>query len=446
MNGSISPSEAPMANAFRSTDKDSLSGTAARLIDRRDAAMGPAYRLFYRSPLHPVRGEGVWLYDADGRRYLDMYNNVAVVGHCHPRLLAAIAEQSARLATHTRYLDETIIRYGEALKAKLGPGLDHVMFTCSGSEANDLAVRMARTATGRLGVLVTDHAYHGTTSLTAAMSPALGPGTPSDPAVVRIPAPQCDGTDPSIEAERFRAAVLQGIDTLAARGIGFAVLCIDTVFSSDGLVPGPVGLLAGAVDAARAAGGLLLADEVQAGFGRVGSDFWGFRRHGIEPDIVTMGKPMGGGYPMAGLAARSPVSAAFAKSVRYFNTFAGNPVAAAAGLAVLDIIADDALDARAEDVGNLLHYAIANETASDPLVGAIRRAGMFMAIDIVDPDDPTLPNAGAAAAIVNDLRSRGVLISATGPSENVLKVRPPLVFDVEQISFFIEAFRQSLRT
>ncbi|MBL9052499.1 MAG: aminotransferase class III-fold pyridoxal phosphate-dependent enzyme, partial [Tabrizicola sp.] len=272
-------------------------------IARRSRLLGPAYRLFYSEPLHITRGEGVWLYDREGRAYLDTYNNVASVGHCHPRVTEALSRQSQMLATHTRYLHDGILDYADRLLELFPPALGHVMFTCTGSEANDLALRIARAATGGTGVIVTDNAYHGVTLATAEMSMSVGPAVAPGPSVFPIPAPT-PANYPQGIAQGFAAAVTAACDRMEAQGIKPCVLIVDTIFSSDGVRPDPTGFLAPALGAIHARGGLFVADEVQPGFGRTGSGMWGFERHGILPDMVSLGKPMGNGYPMAGLVLR----------------------------------------------------------------------------------------------------------------------------------------------
>src|SRR5579862_7016317 len=251
-----------MINAFDPSMAGTLPQADADLVRRRAGSLGPAYRLFYAEPLHIVRGEGVWLFDAAGTRYLDAYNNVASVGHCHPHVVQAICKQAATLATHTRYLHEGILNYAERLLATFPDVVSHLMLTCTGSEANDLALRIARAATGNTGIIVTDTAYHGVTAQVAEISPSLGPHVPRGPHVRTVPGPS-DG-----QHRDFATAVSAAIEDLKENGLGIAALVCDTIFSSDGVVAGPKGFLREAVDRVQAAGGLFIADEVQAGFGR----------------------------------------------------------------------------------------------------------------------------------------------------------------------------------
>jgi 4-aminobutyrate aminotransferase-like enzyme len=427
-----------MANAF--VPGTALPPEEAALVERRARLLGPAYRLFYERPLHLVRGEGVWLYDAEGRAYLDCYNNVAAVGHCHPRVVQAMAAQAATLATHTRYLHDTVLTYAERLLAHFPAALSHVMFTCTGSEANDLATRIARAATGGTGVIVTDNAYHGVTLATAQMSMSIGPAVAPGPEVFAIPAPS-PANYPQGMAQGFAGAVRAACAAMRAKGIRPALLIVDTVFSSDGLLVDPEGFLAPAAAAIRAEGGLFLADEVQPGFGRTGSAMWGFMRHGLVPDMVSLGKPMGNGYPVAGLVLQPQVVAEFGAESRYFNTFGGNAVAAATALSVLSVIEDEGLMQNAASTGALFRTGLESLARDDDRLGEIRGAGLFLAVDILRDG---APSAEEAARIVNGLRDRGALISATGPQGHVLKIRPPLPFQPDHVALFLETMREVL--
>ena len=415
------------------------------LMDRRAQLLGPSYRLFYDTPLHPVRGEGVWLFDADGRRYLDAYNNVASVGHCHPHVVDAIARQAATLNTHTRYLHEGVLDYAERLLATLPAALAHAMFTCTGSEANDLAMRIARAHTRANGLIVTRFAYHGVTASIAEASPSLGSFVQLGAAIRTVPAPDSYRVAPDSIGAAFAAGVRDAIADLKAHGLRPAALMVDTVFSSDGIFTDPPGFLAEAVDAIRAVGGVFIADEVQAGLGRVGEAMWGFQRHGVLPDIVTMGKPLGAGHPLAGLAVRPEVLAAFGRECRYFNTFGGNPVAMAAGSAVLDVIEREALMANAQRVGRYLRERLVDLAAQHPLIGDVRGAGLFVGVELVTDRGTKAPATAPTARIVNAMRERGVLLSSTGPQANTLKIRPPLVFSEANAELLVDTLDEVLR-
>ncbi len=402
-----------------------LSPQDEALVARRASLLGPAYRLFYETPVHLVRGEGVWLYDADNNAYLDCYNNVASVGHCHPHVVAATARQSALFASHTRYLHDTVLDYAERLLATFPADLSHVMFTCTGSEANDLALRIAFAHTGGTGIIVTENAYHGVTLATCAMSPSLGVGVPLGPNVRTVPAPDAN----------FTAHVQAAIADLQRHGILPAALITDTIFSSDGVYADPPGFLKPAAEAIRAAGGLFIADEVQPGFARTGSHFWGFARHDIIPDMVSLGKPMGNGYPVAGLVMQPEVIAAFGSKARYFNTFGGNAVASATAMAVLDVIETEHLQANAQSTGIYFRDALLSLAKSYETLGPLRAAGLFLGQDITTNGHPDGPKA---VRLTNALRDKRILISATGPKGHTLKIRPPLVFSRANVDRFVE--------
>ena len=430
-----------MVNAYV-PGKGDLPPQDAALVARRQAALGPAYRLFYETPVHLVRGEGVWLYDPAGEAYLDTYNNVACVGHCHPRVVRAMAEQATTFASHTRYLHDTVVDYAERLLATMPAEIGHMMFTCTGSEANDLALRIAAEATGGTGLIVTENAYHGVTQTVAAASPSLGRGVPLGAHVRTIPPPDPARLGPDV-GTAFAAHVQAAIDDLTRHGIRPAALLVDTIFSSDGVFADPPGFLAPAAATIRAAGGLFIADEVQPGFGRTGTGMWGFARHAIIPDMVSMGKPMGNGYPVAGLAIRPEVIAAFGAKARYFNTFGGNAVAAATAMAVLDVIEDEGLIANARDVGAYLHSGMHDLAQRHDSLGAIRGVGLFLGADILTEGQP---DAARAVRVVNTLRRNRVLISASGPRGESLKIRPPLPFSRTHADLFLDRLDQALKT
>ena len=303
----------------------------SNLLSRRGELLGPTYGLFYEEPLHMVRAQGVWMYDADGRAYLDAYNNVPVVGHCHPHVVATLATQAARLNTHTRYLADAPVELADRLLSTMPAEIGNMVFVCTGSEANDLAIRVSKFVTGGTGFIITERAYHGTSETTSGMSPSARVPLGRDVYAIAAPLGE-DG--PAQFAERVREC----IGRMRADGVKPAALLVDTIFSSDGVVCDPPGFLAEAARAIHDAGGLFIADEVQPGFGRTGEYMWGFMRHGVVPDIVTMGKPMGNGYPIAAVVTRPEILDAFCSKVGYFNTFAGSPVAAAVGHAYSQLV------------------------------------------------------------------------------------------------------------
>jgi 4-aminobutyrate aminotransferase-like enzyme len=417
------------------TIRGSSSDDAATLIERRNRLLGPSYRLFYDSPIHLVRGEGAWLFDDNGDRFLDCYNNVAALGHAHPRVVEAIARQASLLNTHTRYLHETILEYAEALLSTFPAELGQAIFTCTGSEANDLALRIARTCTSGEGIVVTAFAYHGVTSALAELSPSLGESSPLGRHVSTVMAPDAYRAGPDMPA-RFAADIAAAFADQQRHGIRPCALLVDTMFTSDGIFPEPAGFLAGAVEAAREAGALFIADEVQPGFGRTGT-MWGFDRHGVTPDIVTMGKPMGNGHPVAGLVAKPELLASFGERVRYFNTFGGNPVSAAAGLAVLETLRLENLPSNAATVGVRLREGISRLASGHETIGDVRGVGLSIGVELVTDHATRRPATDLARWIVNAMRDRGVLISTTGPQGHILKIRPPLCLTAEQADLFV---------
>jgi 4-aminobutyrate aminotransferase-like enzyme len=421
------------------------------LVARR-AVLGSALEpLSYRRPLHLVRGRGAWLEDAAGRRYLDAYNNVPVVGHAHPRVVDAIARQSSLLNTNTRYLHEHVVELAERITATMPAELDTVMFVNSGSEANDLAWRIASTVTGGDAGLVTDWAYHGVTARIAEFSPSEwndgvrpdGVETFAAPNTYRGPLADA-GDAPAIAAEEVRAAVAR----LRERGRRPAALYIDSLFSADGIFTPDPGIVRAFVTTAREAGALWVADEVQSGHGRTGGGLWGFSAWGITPDFVTLGKPMGNGHPIAAVVTRSDLVDRFAKATTFFSTFGGNPVACAAALAVLDVIEDEGLVARSAMIGEAMRAALSALADGHPAIGDVRGRGLIAGLELVVDRTTREPDPDLAAAVRNEMRERGVLIGTTGRSGNVLKIRPPLAMtagDADIIPATLDQVLTSLR-
>lgn len=432
-----------MVNSFDPSTADGLPARTRELVERRRRSLGAAYRLFYSNPVHFVRGQGVFLFDGEGRDYLDAYNNVPVVGHSNLAVYDAVSAQLLRLNTHTRYLTDEVVSYAERLLSLFPPYLDNVVFACTGSEAVDLALRVSRHVTGRRGVIATRHAYHGTTQVAAEVSPSLGAGNIIPDHIELVDAPDTLREPAEDAAAAFGERTRQAIARLRTRGYEPAALLLDSVLSSDGLHIDPAGLLAPAADAIREAGGLFIADEVQAGFGRTG-DWWGFTRHGVEPDLVVLGKPMGNGIPISAVVGRSDLLDAFGRDVRYFNTFAGNAVSVAAASAVLDQLTNRGLVDNAALVGADIAHELRALVANDPGVAAVRHTGLFIGIEFTRDAESRDPDAARAAAVVDEMRERRVLISASGRYDNVLKIRPPLVFGSEHAPRLLEAFAESL--
>lgn len=403
----------------------------SELLARRRRLMGARLHLFYDPPLELVRGEGVWLEDAAGRRYLDVYNNVPHVGHCHPRVVEAIARQAGRLNTNTRYLFRQALDYAESLCALLPDGFEICAFVNSGSEAVDLAWRMAKAFTGNGGALVMEDAYHGWTEAVDALSPISAPDRPLHPHVRTLPAPR-DGDDGAASADR-------AIVSLAEAGHRPAAFAVDPSFCTNGILEPPPGWLAGVVRRVRAAGGLCIADEVQAGFGRPGSRFWGFEMHDVVPDIVTMGKPMGNGHPVGAVATRREIMEAFMAGTSFFSTFGGNTVACAAGLAVLDVLKEEGLQENARQVGAWLKPELRRLMETHALIGAVRGEGLLLGLELVRDRRSGEPATEETARLMNLMRDEGVLVGNEGRHGNVLKLRPPMPFGREHAERLVAA-------
>lgn len=422
------------------------------LRQRRARLLSPSLSLSYADPLHIVRGRGPYLFDARGRAFVDGVNNVCHVGHAHPRVVAAAAQQMAALNTNTRYLHDAVLRYAERLVATLPDPLEVCLFVCSGSEANDLALRMARTVTQRQGVYVIDHAYHGHTQALIDASPykfdgrgGRGPGPHTE--VLPMPDPLRDPWRPTGDlsdaknADAWVEAHRRHMAERLAVGPAPALFMAESMLGCGGQIELPPGYLAALYAEARAAGALCLADEVQVGFGRVGSHMWAFETQAVVPDIVTLGKPIGNGHPMAAVVTTREVADAFANGMEYFNTFGGNPVSATVGLAVLDVIEDQRLQEHALYQGERLREALAKVAAAHCAVAQVRGRGLFLGVELVEADGLT-PNPALASAVVEHARQLGVLLSVDGPAHNVLKIKPPLVVgedEVDQIAAAIAA-------
>ncbi|MGE6781735.1 aspartate aminotransferase family protein [Ensifer adhaerens] len=415
----------------------------ADLIARRERLLGRNMSLFYEEPVHVVRGEGVWLFGADGRRYLDCYNNVPHVGHCHPRVTEAIARQASTLNTHTRYLHEGILDYVERLAATFDNSLDTAILTCTGSEANDVALRMAQAVTGRTGVIATDHTYHGNTAAVSQLSTRMPPVGGFGGHVRHVPAPDSyrplGGEPGAAFAAAFTAKVEEAIASLEASPHGFSALIIDPFFANEGFPELPPGFLDGAVAAVGKAGGLVIADEVQPGFGRTGAHMWGHLKAGIVPDIVTLGKPMGNGHPIGGVVAGADTLNAFRKAFRYFNTFGGNPVSCAAAMAVLDVIETEKLIENAADVGAYAKAGLTRLAEKYGMIGDIRGSGLFFGAELVTDRSEKSPASTLATKVINAMRERGVLMGKLGIHQCTTKIRPPMPFTRDNADLMLSA-------
>ncbi|ROQ39635.1 4-aminobutyrate aminotransferase-like enzyme [Frondihabitans sp. PhB188] len=433
-------------NSFKAEDAAALDPRTRALTERREV-LGAAYRLFYKHPVEIVRGRGAHAWDAQGNEYLDLYNNVPSIGHAHPRVVEAVRKQMSELNTHTRYLHEGVLNYADDLLSTMPDEIDQVMFVCTGSEANDLALRVGREYTGGTAWIATSEAYHGNTALVSAHSPSLrGPET-MDPTLRIVDPPDTYrlGSETAEGAGAWwLAQVTAAIADIEASSDGFAGLILDSSFSSDGIFLGEPGMIHAALELVHQHGGVVIADEVQPGFGRTGEAFWGFARHGFVPDLVTTGKPMGNGFPIASMAARREVLEAFSTRRPYFNTFGGNPVAIAAAQAVLDVIRDDGLQAKALRVGAVLRDAIRELVPAHPGIGDVRGSGQYTGVEIVDDPGTKVAGTRSALALLEELRDRRVLTSVCGPTNSVLKLRPPLAFDEDDVPRLVEALDGSL--
>lgn len=423
-----------------------MTRTKSELIADRRRLLGPNVSTFYDDPVHFVKGEGVWLWDVEGRRYLDCYNNVPVVGHCNPRVVDAIATQAATLNTHTRYLHDGILDYAEALTATLDESLDTVLMTCTGSEANDVALRMAEAVTGKRGVIATDATYHGNTALVSQLSksnvPTVGFGLEQYFKFVDAPDsyrnPDPDGT-------KFAAAVAEQIAAHEADGTGFAALVICPYFLNEGFPNNPDGWLAPVARVVREAGGFLICDEVQSGFGRTGTHLWAHEKMGVVPDIMTIGKPMGNGHPVGGVVTSADTMAAFRSGYRYFNTFGGNPVSAAAALAVLREIQDRDLVENARVVGDHAQERLRDLMERYEVIGDVRGSGLIFGAEMVTDRETKDPASAFTDRVINAMRQEGFILSKLGRHKNALKIRPPMVFSLENADMLFDGLDKVLR-
>ena len=411
------------------------------LIDRRERLLGPGNPLFYDDPVHLVRGEGVWLHDADGNRFLDCYNNVPCVGHCHPRVVEALCAQAGTLNTHTRYLHENILDYAENLLSKFDDSLDRIAIACTGSEANDLAMRVARVNTGAEGFICTNATYHGNTTAVGQLNSIFEPIGGYGNHIRMVPWPDAyrapEGLAGEALADHYVAEVKSAIESLEQSGAGIAAMVVCPIFANEGLPDVPAGYMTKVAALVRAAGGLVIADEVQSGFGRTGR-WWGHEQSGFAPDIVTLGKPMGAGHPISGVVARGTLLDNYRAHEMYFNTFGGNPVSCAVASAVLDVIEEEDLVQNAARVGAYVLTGFRALADRHEVIGDVRGSGLFFGIDLVKDRDSKDPAADIARSVVNRMRHKGVLMSKIGEHDNVLKLRPPLCFSEENADFLIE--------
>jgi 4-aminobutyrate aminotransferase-like enzyme len=402
------------------------------LLERRDRLLGVGAPLFYDEPLHIVRGEGVWLYDEQGKKYLDVYNNVPNVGHCHPHVVEAIHKQSNTLNVHTRYLHELILDYVERLTRLHDDSLNMAFLTCSGTEANELALRMARFITGGQGIICSNATYHGNSEAVDELATLFYEGKSRTKRVKAVPYPESyrplSNAEDDALADAYADEVKKAIDEFEQEGIGFAGLLFCPIFANEGLPDVPACYMKKAVAHVRNAGGLFIADEVQSGFARTGEHMWGYQVAGVAPDIATMGKPMGNGHPLAGLVAGADLVNEFRKEIMYFNTFAGNPVQCAVGMAVLEVIEEEKLQENSKLVGEYTRTGLRKLMDKHDIIGDVRGHGLFMGAELVKDRNTKEGAPEETNRVINEMKKRGVILSKIGVYNNILKMRPPLPF------------------
>jgi 4-aminobutyrate aminotransferase-like enzyme len=428
-----------------------LRATATAVVEAREERVARSQRSYYRRPPLLVRARGTWFTDDLGRQYLDAMNNVAHVGHAHPRVLEAGIRQMRRLNTNSRFVYEALAECADRLAGLLPPGLDVLFFTCTGSESNDLALRIARTCTGRDDVAVLGAAYHGNTTAVSAISPDRfdGPGGAGRPATTHV-LPQPDryrgayGYDHPDPGAAYAADALAVIDRMVADHRPPAAVFAEPLQGTAGQVVLPDGYLARVFDGVRAAGGLCVVDEVQDGLGRLGTHFWGFQDHGVVPDVVTMGKPLGNGHPISAVATTRAIADAFDNGMRYFNTFGGNPVSCAVALAVLDTVVDDGLQHRAATLGRRLMTGLEGLRDRHELVGDVRGQGLYAGVELVRDRATKEPAGVEALGISERMMELGVLTYPNGRFGNILKLKPPLVASEDDIELLVGVIDQVL--
>ncbi len=429
------------------------------LLARRSNVLGTELSITYENPLHTVRGDGVWLYDIDGRKYLDCYNNVPHVGHCHPHVVKTVARQAAALNTNTRYIFKSVVEYAERLGASMPGDLNACMFVNSGSEANDIALRMAKLCTGQDGSLIVDGAYHGITNEIYALSPSaewhMG-HIPNKEPHVAFTRPDIEtvvspdtvrgpyGADDPEAGAKYAADADRAIATLAEAGHPVGAFMVDAAFSTMGILDVPSGYVDGVAERTKAAGGMIIGDEVQFGFGRSGEHMWGFENYGIVPDFVTLGKPIANGIAIGVCVTTFDILEEFTRKNEFFSTFGGNPVACAAAMAVMDVIENEGLMENARDTGAYFKKGMQDVARGKSNIGDIRGKGLFLGVDVVSDPDAMTPDAAERARIQNHLRENGFLVGSDGIAENILKVRPPMVFKRHHADMMIDAFEKAI--
>lgn len=423
--------------------------TVEDLIRRRDRYLGKGAPLFYSSPIHIVRGEGAWLFDADGKRYVDMYNNVPCVGHANPYVVEAMHKQAATLNVHSRYLHEGVVDFAQRLVGLHHESIQSVVFSCTGTEANEVAMTMARIATNGQGFICTDAAYHGNSQQVGQLSRVPVDQT-QHKNIRSIPFPQLyrplakDVSEADLTA-LYLDKIARAIEGFRDDDIPFAGMLVCPLLANEGLPDIPAGFMHQAASMVRDAGGLFIIDEVQSGYCRSGQ-WWGYEVMNVVPDIVTMGKPMGNGLPLAAVAAPRDMVEQYRARARYFNTFASTPLQAAVGMAVLDVIEQESLASRAAELGQYLRTELSAMVQACPHLAEVRGYGLFIGLEWVVDKQSKEPDREGAVALVDAMKDKGFLMSNAGAMGNVVKIRPPLVFDKAQGDAFLQAMEETLKT
>ena len=411
--------------------------------NKRTQFMGES-PLFYKEPIYLEKGEGVWLYDKAGKKYLDVYNNVPVAGHCHPRIIASLTDQASKLNVHSRYISDVVVDYSEKLVSLHSDNLSKLQMACSGTEAVEIAIKMARLHTGGQGIICSNATYHGNSHETFRMT--IGP---FEPEFRRVTYPESyrpikEGLSQEELCTLYLKEVEKQIEGFSQDGIKFAGLIFCSLFANEGLPDFPKDYLTKVSKLVRDSGGVLILDEVQAGFGRTGT-WWGYQLSNVSPDIAVMGKPMGSGLPVSGVIATEEISNTFHEKAFYFNTTAATPLQAAVAGTVIDIIQDEGLIENAEKIGGYLKTELLKIKDDFDYLGDVRGPGLFIGLDIVDNKEDKNPDREKAIEIVEILKNKGVLISNAGQYRNVLKLRPPLVFDLDNANLLLETLNQVFR-
>lgn len=415
---------------------------------RRDRFLGKGAPLFYNEPLHIVRGEGVWLYEADGRKFVDMYNNVPCVGHANPHVVAAMHKQASTLNVHSRYLHEGVVDYAERLTGLHHETIESVVFACSGTEANEVAMTMARIATKGRGFICTDAAYHGNSQQVGQLT-YQRPDKQRNQHVRSIPFPQTYRpiSESATETELtglYLQKVKEAIAGFSESDVPFAGMLVCPILANEGLPNIPTGFMPKAAEIVREAGGLFIIDEVQSGFCRCGQ-WWGYEAMGVVPDIVTMGKPMGNGLPLSGVAARRELVEGFRERARYFNSFASSPLQAATGMAVLDVLEQEGLAGHANEVGDYLRDELRKIAGTCEPMAEVRGLGLFVGLEWVSDRNDKTPDREGAVTVINAMKDKGFLMSNAGALGNIVKIRPPLVFGREHADLFLTVFAETMQ-